>query len=65
VEQDNSGNIVDQSGIRYKKREDRKMFTIDIDKRMRDNQKIIFPGEGDVMPGCEQGDIIFFIVIRE
>ena len=65
VEKDNSGNIMDQAGNRYNKREERKMFTIEIEKGMRDNQKITFEGEGDVMPGREQGDMIFVIQTKE
>lgn len=65
VEQDNSGNIMDQSGNRYRKREERKMFTVEIEKGMRDNQKITFSGEGDVMPGREQGDMVFVIQTKE
>jgi DnaJ-class molecular chaperone len=64
VEHDNSGNIMDQFGNRCRKREKRKMFTIEIKKGMHDNQKITFFGEGDVMPGREQGDIVFRIVTR-
>lgn len=65
VEQDNTGDIMDEFGNRYRKCAKRKLFTVEIEKGMRDNQKITFSGEGDVIPGREQGDIIFVIQTRK
>ncbi|KAB7497939.1 DnaJ-like protein subfamily A member 2 [Armadillidium nasatum] len=40
-----------------------KLLEVNIDKGMRDEQRITFRGEGDQMPGVEPGDVI--IVLQE
>ena len=37
---------------------EKKIIEVHIDKRMKDDQKITFHGEGDQEPGLEPGDII-------
>lgn len=42
---------------------DRKILEVNVEKGMRDGQKIVFSGEGDQEPGLQPGDII--IVLEE
>lgn len=44
---------------------ERKVLEINIEKGMRENQKITFPGESDQAPGMETGDVIFVLKEKE
>lgn len=41
--------------------EDTKILEVQVDKGMKDNQKITFRGEGDQQPGVEPGDVIIVL----
>lgn len=38
-----------------------KYLEVDVDKGMRDNERIIFRGEGDQQPGMEPGDVVIVL----
>lgn len=40
---------------------EREVLTLEIEKGMRDNQKVVFKGKGDERPDHETGDVIFII----
>lgn len=44
---------------------DRKILEVNIEKGMRDGQKIVFSGEGDQEPGLQPGDIIIVLDEKE
>jgi len=62
---DAEGNVMTRDGTRYRRRQERKVLTVHIDKGMRNGQKIIFPGDGDVLPGHEPGDVVFVVKQQE
>lgn len=45
--------------------EDTKILEVQVDKGMKDNQKITFRGEGDQQPGVEPGDVIIVLQCAE
>jgi DnaJ family protein A protein 2 len=45
--------------------EDTKILEVQVDKGMKDNQKITFRGEGDQQPGVEPGDVIIILQMSE
>jgi DnaJ family protein A protein 2 len=49
----------------HKATKDSKFLQLFIDKGMHNNQKIVFSGEGDQLPGIEPGDIIFVLQQKE
>lgn len=44
---------------------ERKILEVNIDKGMREGQKITFRGEGDQEPGVEPGDIVLIIKAKD
>ena len=40
-----------------------KLLEVQVDKGMRDEQRITFHGEGDQMPGVEPGDVIIVLQV--
>jgi len=44
---------------------DKKVLEVQIDKGMKNNQKITFPGEADQKPGIQPGDVVFVIQQKE
>lgn len=60
-EEDSSGDIMTRDGTRYRRKQERKVLTVHIEKGMRNGHKIVFPGDGDVLPGHEAGDVIFVV----
>lgn len=64
-EKDPAGNVMDNMGNRYNKRNERKVLTVDIEQGVRDGHRITFEGEGDVIPGQLPGDVIFVVKTKE
>jgi len=44
---------------------ERKILEVNVDKGMQNNQKIVFTGEADEMPGTLPGDVIFVVQEKE
>lgn len=52
-------------GYRAKKKKERKVLEVHVDKGMRHNQKIVFRGMADEKPNMEAGNINFIVQERE
>jgi len=48
-----------------KVKSDKKVLEVNIDKGMKNNQKITFPGEADQKPGIMPGDVVFVLQQKE
>jgi DnaJ family protein A protein 2 len=48
-----------------KVKSDKKVLEVNIDKGMKNNQKITFPGEADQKPGIQPGDVVFVVQQKE
>jgi DnaJ family protein A protein 2 len=44
---------------------DKKVLEVNIDKGMKNGQKITFPGEADQKPGIQPGDVVFVVQQKE
>lgn len=60
-EKDPEGPIADRAGTRYRKRTERHVVEVNVEKGMKDEQRIVFKGQGDQMPGALPGDVVLVI----
>jgi DnaJ homolog subfamily A member 2 len=60
-DKDDDGDVMTRDGQRWRRRQERKVLTVHIEKGMRNGQRITFPGDGDVLPGHEPGDVVFVV----
>lgn len=57
-DKDPAGPVADRAGNRYRKRVERASVEVHIEKGMKDDQRLVFKGQGDQMPGALPGDVV-------
>lgn len=59
------GPIRDRSGNSYIKKTERQVLEVMVEKGMKNGQRIVFEGKGDVMPGALPGDVVLVLEQKE
>lgn len=59
------GPIRDRSGNSYIKKTERQVLEVMVEKGMKNGQRIVFEGKGDVMPGALPGDVVLVLEEKE
>ncbi len=65
LSEDPAGGLMDRSGKRYSKKQEREVLDVSLDRGARHGQHLRFAGKGDVQPGLLPGDIVLVVECTE